>query len=299
MASNQMHVLETWGAAELRFMLGWNTFKSHQHLHYFEPIRGTLVVTGGIDVARMMPFEAMQNVVKKLAEHGTKHTSTSMVLQCVTREMLEWLRITEAIKYGLKLDSVDWLQLPAYLWNDSDMLEVHWQGAGVTIRFSNTRRQQLKKMLQEHQFDIGAKDIPKVATSYQRVKVGASEFRIDKPSLATNKSLFRYTWTDSREAKNSGLTGICYMEAVQFINVETEKGDVKVAQVKWYSVTTDGPMSNLTKIKYIPGAGIRHPYVLLTTVWQGNVFTLKRDGHLYLIDIAGQGGCLGERFKCA
>ena len=298
---NHDTVIETWAEAERRLPLFFFTFKFHQHLHYLEPIRGTLVVTGGLSVARMLPFERLQNIVKKLAKWGTKNTHKSMVVQQRIRSMIEWLRITASEEFGLGEDTSGWLETPAYLWDVNRELDVSLEGIGKGRELSAAEVNAVHAVLVLDQFELAPGEIDRNARSFKRAEVGSTTFSAYSVRGKTDRSIFSYAWTDLQ-----GRVARCYGRIEEFLEINTTQGEVKLAKVVWFGLCNRKAVSNLIKIKTCPGRERANPFVLLTQLWQGNFtlhkiknpsFAKKAKEYLYfIIDLAGKPGAIKDRF---
>jgi hypothetical protein len=301
LAVNHQTVIETWAEAERRLPLFIFTFKFHQHLHYLEPTRGTLVVTGGLSVARMLPFERVQNAVKKLAKFGTKNTHKSMVVQQRIRSMIEWLRVTASEEFGLGEDTSDWLKTPAYLWDVNRVLDVSLHGVGKRRQISEAEVKALHALLVMNQLELEPGNIDRNARSFKRAEVGSTTFRAHSVRGKADRSIFSYTWTDLQ-----GRVARCYGRITEFLGINTTQGEVKLAKVLWFGLCNRGAVSNLIKIRPCPGRERTEPFVLLTQIWQGNLTLHKIKNpslaknakkHLYfVIDLAGKPGAIKDRF---
>ena len=297
---NHEQVIEVWAEAELRLPLFFFTFKFHQHLHYLEPLRGTLVVSGGLSVARMLPFERLQNAIKKLAKWGTKHTLKSAVLQQQMRSLIEWLRITQGEEYGLGEDTSQWLETPAYLWDSARTLDVSMEGAAKKRQLSAAEVRSMVNCLAENNLELRAGEVDKDAHSYSRALVGSTTFRAYTKKGKTDRSIFKYTWTDPQ-----GVTARCYGRITEFLHVNTLQGEVKLAKVLWFGLCNRKAVSNLTKVRQCPGSEIKEPFVMLTQIWQGNLVlhqvknpSLARNASkhlLFILDLAGECGVIRDR----
>ena len=286
---NHAIVICVWAEAERRLPLFFFTFKFHQHLHYLEPGRGTLVVTGGLSVARMLPFEREQYGVKKLGAHGKKHTAKSTANACDLRTALEWIRATAAEEYGMSVGSSDWSETPAYLWADTELLDITWLGTKKPRTLSPRERQTVAQLLRENGHNVAPGMVDPEAESYQRVRVGSTTFRVYSPTLKTDKSIFKFTWTDARPNSRDEGTGTCYARCLELLQVDILEGAVDIVRVDWFGTTNEGRVSNLIKLKPAPRLKVKFPWVMLSGVWQGHYAMCEHDDRTFLINLSGQG----------